>query len=309
MSAWKIISQNRRPLLMLLAMFSGVVLYRPLSMLDDAAHGLLAPACIFIMLFVSFCKVRLRDLRLSWLHILLIIFQVVSTPLVYYMLMPLGSDIAQGGMICFLAPVAMGAVAVVAILGANIITLISYTLICNLVMTLMIPLYLNIFGNGECDFSQILWRVLPLLLIPMLLSQGLKYSWSKGAVWVGEQVQASFYLWIGSVSITLARTARYIVDDGINLSFTDLLILGGVALVACLIQFQLGHIVGRRFGEEIVGGQSLGQKNTVLAVWLAQSFLSPTSSLIPTAYIIWQNLINSIQIYRHDRSKRGIEKG
>ena len=48
---------------------------------------------------------------------------------------------------------------------------------------------------------------------------------------------------------------------------------------------------------------SLGQKNTVLAVWMAQSFLDPISSIAPTAYIVWQNFVNSYQIYRHDQRK------
>lgn len=59
--------------------------------------------------------------------------------------------------------------------------------------------------------------------------------------------------------------------------------------------------LGRRYGDAPAGGQSLGQKNTVLAVWMAQSFLDPISSIAPTAYIVWQNFVNSYQIYRHDR--------
>ena len=51
----------------------------------------------------------------------------------------------------------------------------------------------------------------------------------------------------------------------------------------------------------MAGGQSLGQKNTVLAVWMAQSFLDPIASIAPTAYIVWQNFVNSYQIYRKDR--------
>jgi hypothetical protein len=39
----------------------------------------------------------------------------------------------------------------------------------------------------------------------------------------------------------------------------------------------------------------------VLAVWMAQSFLNPISSIAPTAYIVWQNLVNSYQIYKKDR--------
>ncbi len=74
-----------------------------------------------------------------------------------------------------------------------------------------------------------------------------------------------------------------------------------VALGACLIQFKVGRMLGRRYGDPAAGGQSLGQKNTVLAVWMAQSFLDPISSIAPTAYIMWQNFVNSYQIYKKDR--------
>ncbi len=59
--------------------------------------------------------------------------------------------------------------------------------------------------------------------------------------------------------------------------------------------------MGRRYGDTVAGGQSLGQKNTVLAVWMAQQFLDPVSSVAPTAYIVWQNFVNSYQIYKKDR--------
>ena len=72
-------------------------------------------------------------------------------------------------------------------------------------------------------------------------------------------------------------------------------------LVLCLAQFKVGRMLGRRYGDAVAGGQSLGQKNTVLAVWMAQSFLDPIASIAPTAYIVWQNFVNSYQIYRKDR--------
>ena len=36
---------------------------------------------------------------------------------------------------------------------------------------------------------------------------------------------------------------------------------------------------------------------------MAQSFLNPVSSIAPTAYIVWQNFVNSYQIYRKDQEK------
>ena len=45
----------------------------------------------------------------------------------------------------------------------------------------------------------------------------------------------------------------------------------------------------------------MGQKNTILAIWMAQTYLNPLSSIVPAAYVLWQNLINSYQLWRKQR--------
>lgn len=289
---------------MLIAMLGGIIFYTPLSRVDAAADARIAPALIFLMLFVTFCKVRLRDLRVTPLHIILILFQVVATPLAYYICLPFGELVAQGAMASFMAPIAMGAVAIGAILGANVTTMVSYTLVCNIVMAFIAPIYLDLFGNGECTFAQILSRVVPLLLMPMLGAQLLKLVWHRAADWIGEHSQMSFYMWLVSMLITLARTTNFVVETSADISIGTGLSLALVALVACVMQYLAGRLIGAKYGDRVAGAQSLGQKNTVLTVWLSQTFLFPVSSIAPTAYIIWQNLANSYQIYRHDRKAR-----
>ena len=58
-------------------------------------------------------------------------------------------------------------------------------------------------------------------------------------------------------------------------------------------------MVGGHYGDKVSGGQGLGQKNTVLAVWLALAYMHPIASIAPAAYIAWQNIINSWQLVRH----------
>ncbi|MDE7236460.1 MAG: hypothetical protein K2N66_01395, partial [Paramuribaculum sp.] len=74
--------------------------------------------------------------------------------------------------------------------------------------------------------------------------------------------------------------------------------------VACVLQFVIGRRIGCRCGDRIAGAQGLGQKNTVLAVWMALTYLNPVASIAPAAYIAWQNTINSIQLYHHARRLR-----
>ena len=68
----------------------------------------------------------------------------------------------------------------------------------------------------------------------------------------------------------------------------------------CILQFRIGRRFGDKFGDKVAGGQSLMQKNTVLAVWLALAYMNPIASIGPAAYILWQNIVNSWQIARHD---------
>ena len=70
-----------------------------------------------------------------------------------------------------------------------------------------------------------------------------------------------------------------------------------IAGVLCAVQFVIGRRVGRRFGDPVSGAQGLGQKNTVLAIWMSLTYLDPISSVGPAAYIAWQNTVNSLQIY------------
>ena len=53
---------------------------------------------------------------------------------------------------------------------------------------------------------------------------------------------------------------------------------------------------------KVTAGQALGQKNTIFAIWMAYTFMTPESSIVGGFYSIWHNLYNSWQLYRHSRS-------
>ncbi len=294
---------NKRSLLMLLAMMSGGIFYSPMSRIDAALNGQISPVLIFAMLFLTFCKVHIKDLRLRPIHLCLVLFQLIAAPLSYYLFLPLGEVVAQGAMVCFIAPIAMAAVAVGAMLGANIVTMATFTLVCNVTMSVAIPFFFDIFGNGECTFIEIFTRVLPLLVYPILAAQLLKAVWARAAQWMGDHSYVSFYMWLTLMVFVLARTTNFVIQHLDSISHFTFAALTLVALLSCLMQYGIGRVVGGFFGDKVAGSQSLGQKNTVLAVWMAQSFLDPLSSIAPTAYIIWQNIVNSYQIYRYDKKR------
>lgn len=281
-----------------LAMVVGALLCRPLAQLEAASANMLTPLLIASMLFLTFCRIEIRDMRVGWVHLCMLAIQFVGSIAVYYLLHPLlGETVAQGGMICVMAPIAMAAVVIGGMLGANVATMVTYSLICNLVTALVAPPLLHAFGNGTCTFAEIISRVAPTLIAPFALAQLCRYTWRRGAEWFSSHSSLSFYLWLFSLVLVLGRTTCFIIDtDAEPLIEVELAI---VALVLCLIQFYIGRRLGRHFGDVVACGQSVGQKNTILAVWMSLNFLDPVASVAPTAYIVWQNFVNSYQIYRH----------
>ncbi len=279
-------------------MVVGALLCYPITAFDDWSGGISTPFFIFSMLFCTFCRVNIREMKPSWLHLWLMVAQVVATVAIYALLRPLGETVAQGGMICALAPMAMGAVVIAGMLGAKVETMATHSLICNIAIAFIAPPLISMWGNGSCTIAEILARVTPLLIAPFVVAQLCRWLTPRFAGWIGSHAMLSFYLWLFSLMVIMGKTTHFIIESGTEYLTTEI-ILAAVALVVCLAQFGFGRWLGRRYGDEPAGGQALGQKNTVLAIWLAQSFLNPLACVAPTAYIVWQNIVNSYQIYRH----------
>lgn len=295
--------RNVKTIAMPAAMVVGALLCRPISALEAWTHQMITPTLIFLMLFVTFCRVKPKQMKPSMLHVWLLLFQTAVCIGVYLALLPLNAIVAQGAMICVLAPVAMAAVVIGGMLGANVATMATYSLLCNMAVALLAPVILTFTGTGACSFTQILARIAPLLVMPFAAAQFCRFVFPKAAQWVGDHSQISFYMWLASLLVIIGRTTAFIIDLH-DASLSTELWLAFAALVICLVQFKVGRMLGRRYGDPAAGGQSLGQKNTVLAVWMAQSFLNPISSIAPTAYIVWQNFVNSYQLWKNDKESR-----
>lgn len=293
--------QTIKTISMPLAMVVGALLCRPLAQLEAASANMLTPMLIASMLFLTFCRIDLREMHLRWIHLAMLAVQIVGGVLVFVTLRPLfGEVVAQGAMMCVLAPIAMASVVIAAMLGANVAPMVTYSLICNLVTALVVPPILHAFGNGTCTFVEIISRVAPTLIAPFVVAQALRYTLSKVAQWFAAHSSYSFYLWLFSLILVMGRTTAFIIDTEADLLVEIELAL--VALVLCIAQFRLGRYMGEKSGDRVAGAQSVGQKNTILAIWMSLNFLDPISSIAPTAYIVWQNLVNSYQIYRKNLS-------
>ena len=295
--------QNIKTIAMPLAMIIGAVLCRPLAVVEDVTAHTLTPILIAAMLFITFCRVDVRQMRLQWSHLWMLLIQFAGAALVYYIATPLlGETVGQGAMICVMAPIAMAAVVIGGMLGGNVTMMVTYSLVCNLVTALVAPYMLHAFGNGSCTFMEIIARVAPTLIAPFAVAQFCRWLLPKVAAWFAAHSSMSFYLWLISLILVMGRTTAFILDTEAELLTEIELAL--VALALCLVQFKVGRFLGRYTGDVVATTQSVGQKNTIFAIWLSLNFLNPIASIAPTAYIVWQNITNSLQMWRHERAKR-----
>jgi BASS family bile acid:Na+ symporter len=298
-----VLRNNLKTVLMPFAMVAGGLLHRVTGQLD-----FLTPWLLFTMLFIPFCGVRLREMRLSGLHINLLLFQAVAAVMAYMFMQIFDRELAQGAMICLLAPTATAAVVVSTMLGARVSTILSYSLLVNGAVAVGAPLFFAVISPtadislGE-SFLAIFLRVIPILVLPFVIALLLRRFTPKVADTIRRLQPASFYVWLLALAIATGRIVDFVKAQA-GLTWGKGLALAGIALVLCVLQFLVGHYIGRRYGEPTEGSQLLGQKNTILAIWMAQTYLNPVASIAPAAYILWQNLINSVQLWRKSREDK-----
>ncbi len=275
--------------------------------------GFLTPYLIFVMLFIPFCGLNLKEMKITGLHINLLLFQAVMCVLAYAFIQLFDDTVAQGAMICIIAPTATSAVVIAAMLGARVSTMLTYSLMINLAVAIGAPFFFSAISPAADisfwdSFAVIFLRVIPMLVLPFVVALLLKKFAPKAARTVQKYQSVSFYLWLAALCIVTGKIAKFIMTQE-GLTWGKGITLALVALAICLVQFIAGRYIGRRYGDTVAGGQSLGQKNTILAIWLAQTYLNPVSSIAPASYVLWQTLVNSYQLWRKGRkNKTAIDK-
>lgn len=287
--------------MMPVAMITGIVLHSYVSML-----AFLIPYLIFTMLLFTYTKLSLTNIRFSKMHLWLIAVQVVGSVLVYFALNPINTILAQGVMICILAPTATAAPVIAGMLKGNVESLTAYSLISNFTVALFAPLFFSYIGYNELPFLasvfEIAERVAFLLIISFVAALLINKFLPKTGQYLQSKSGISFYLWSIALTVVTGKTVQFIVAQGKSHIAVELAIAAG-ALVVCVFQFWLGRKIGRKLDDTVAGGQGLGQKNTVLAIWMAQMYLNPLASIGPGTYVLWQNSVNSWQIWRQRKQK------
>lgn len=262
------------------------------------------PCILFCVLLVTFCKVDFHKMRPSAWHWVACLFQVVTVALVFALIKGLGLRgdglvLAEGVLICIIGPGATAAAVVTEKLGGNLETMTTYTFISNFLTAITIPILFPMIERGAGltqleAFFLILERVCEVLVLPMAVAYVVKHYFHRLHRWLIGVKDLSFYLWAISLSITTGITVKNIVHSTSGVWF--LIVMAAVVAVLCFIQYAAGHYIGVHYGVPIEGAQALGQKNTSFAIWISYVYLNPLASVCPGFYVLWQNIVNSVEL-------------
>ena len=263
------------------------------------------PLFMFHILFVTFCKVDFRRLRPVGWHLWVGAFQVAFVIMVVAAVLTFhiqGENLIllEALLTCIIGPCAAAAAVVTAKLGGDLEEMTTYTFLSNLLTAVMVPVCFPLIDPSVSmgfwhAFFLILYKVCLVLVVPMLLAYVVKHYMHRLHQWVVGVKDLSFYLWGFSLTIVTGTTVKNIVHADTTVAFLVVIALSG--LMVCLLQFAVGRYVGHFFHRTQEAGQALGQKNTVFAIWIAYTYLNPISSVGPGCYILWQNVINSIELW------------
>lgn len=288
----------------LIAILLGLIGYRWLAPLAGTI-----PYTIVGMLFFTFLSFDFKKLSLSRSLLMIYLGQILMGLLSYILLKPIDSTIAVATMMCIITPAATASTTLTRLMGGDESLSASYIVISHVGITLLAPFVFGLLGERHrVDFSlslDILSRLIPMIVIPIasgyVVQQLVPQRWVHASL---PKKKIPFILWVVSACLIIAQMAKELTQDGG--SYALILLLSGIALLLALLQFFLGAYLGRhlRGSSPVALRQALGQKNTALGIFLVITYIDAVSAIALAAYIVWQNIINSIYLTQYNVTQK-----
>ena len=292
--------------------FANVPFLQPLGDAVGPRLVELMPVVLFALLYVTFCKIEIKEMKPKAWHFVL---QLIRTSLALLMVIAIclfgknyeAKVILEGAFICFICPTAAAVAVVTEKLGGSIGSLTTYTVIANIFTMIIIPsLFPMVEKGADVSFlymSMMVFRnVTTVLVVPLLLALLSRKFLPRFVDKVKSVKDLGFYMWCFNLTILMGETLRNFLHATVSGWILALLLI--VPLVVCLVQFAIGKAVGRHWVASISAGQALGQKNTIVGIWLTLTFLNPLAAVAPGSYVVWQNLVNGWQLWYKEKYGR-----
>ena len=322
----KFIKDWMLPLAIVIGIISYLALYfiGPLNRSVEPGFSVFAkdvqPVFMATMLFLQFNTISPHDLRFRKWHFIALAFQVAMFISLTWVatLLPEGEAriLVECAMLCFICPTAAAAGVITGKLGGSLSDTVSYVVLINIAAAVIIPIVIPIVNpvggmSFLSGFTAICMRVFPLLVLPLLLAWAIRYTLHRLQRWLMHFTDWAFYFWGLALTFSIYLATRALLNSGI--SVWTAVMIGVLSLLCTIIQFAVGRVAGRvsngskdhtvTRADEITAGQALGQKNSGFLIWVGYSYMTPVTSVAGGLYSIWQNVINSLELYENGHRK------
>ena len=267
------------------------------------------PLMVFSTLFSNFCRVDFHQMRPHRWQFGVLLAQLLLVALNVWIIFcveanPWQKILWESVLTCIIGPAATAAPVVTAKIGGNINTMTAFVVLSSFASALMIPAVFPLLERGVgldfwSAFLIILEKLAMVLVLPLALGWFMQHYARRLCDRIVSIPDLSFYLWAVQLSVTSGVTVRNIVHCEAGLPLLSMIALLSLAL--CFVLFLIGRSVGHHLGEEINSGQASFQKNTALSIWVAYAYLNPVASVGAGCYVLWQNIINSLELWEYRR--------
>ena len=269
----------------------------------------LIPWCIMAMLWLAFLDIRPAGFRRE--HARLLGLNWLIGCAAFAVLAPFDRDLSLAALLIGLTPTATAAPVITGMLGGNVEFVAGSVLITNTAAGLLFPVVLPLLlglgpSHPAIPMFPFLMQTGGVVLAPLLLAQVVRTGAPQVARVARSYRNLSFYAWLFVLFLATANASHFLrsqVHDSWRVPAVAL-----IAVVLCTINFAIGRLVGGKtlYRET---SQSLGQKNTMLTIWLALTFVNPLVALGPGFYVLCHNAYNAWQLARSKPRVSGDPEG
>jgi len=270
-----------------------------LAIPEAHAFQYLIPYAIMAMLWMAFLDIRPTGFRRQ--HAFLLAANWGVGLVAWAVLMPFNRQLAIVALLIGLTPTATASAVVTGMLGGRVEFVAGSVLLTNVTAGLLFPFALPFLLGSQfaMQTAPFLKQTICVVLGPLALAQCLRVG---APAWTQVLLRFrhfSFYLWLVALFLVTANAGHFLRAQWHAGGMVQIAQIAGIALVLCAVNFALGwKLGGAAFARET--SQSLGQKNTLLTIWIALTYANPLVALGPTFYVLCHNSYNAWQLARHN---------
>lgn len=291
-----------RSISMIVAFLVGGLFHKQL-----APFGVLLPASVALMLSITFMGIDTARLKPRRMHIwVLSCIQLIGMG-GWSIAKMLGYPVlAESLFFCGIAPVAIAAPVIVNLLKGDVefttTAMVLSQIVFGLLTPLLMPLVVQVEGFCYSELAlEVALQLATVLGIPAAVAIVMRWLYPPCKGWTAKLRDVSLGIWIMNLTIIAGVGTQRVLE--MQLSWWDMLPLVLGSLLVCIIGFVAGYrLGGRELKREC--SQCLGQKNTILTLYIAsQWYVHPLAYIGPAFYVFFHNMANALQIALANREK------